>query len=73
MRHDYGERDIAAPRAALDDCIAAAHRLLHFRSPLNSRLASLGGSSNSTDRTGDAGPHWSRGIGRLTLTQPTVA
>src|SRR6266403_1774150 len=36
-------------------------------------FARLGGSTNSTDRTGDAGPHWTRGIGRLTLTQPTVA
>jgi len=41
MRHDYGERDIATPRAALDDYIAAAHRLLHFRIPLEQPACQL--------------------------------
>jgi hypothetical protein len=40
MKHDYGEHGIATPRAALGDCIAAAHRLCSSGSPLNSRLSS---------------------------------
>jgi hypothetical protein len=41
MKHDYGERDIGTPRAALDDCIAAAHRLLQFRIPLEQPACQL--------------------------------
>jgi hypothetical protein len=73
MKHDYGERDIATPRAALDDCIAAAHRLLQFRIPLEQPAFQLRWFFKQHRQDGDAGPHWSRGIGRLTLTQPTVA